>query len=160
MALVVALVEMITVSDTGLIGFIMNLLATASFACTAAFIYKRKPVLSRAVIGLVSGGVLATVVMLLWNYLLTPIYMSQPRADVVALMLPALLPFNLLKVGLNGALTMLIYKPLVNALRRAGLVPPSSAVNQGEKKRTGPLLVSAAILITCILLVLAFRGVI
>jgi riboflavin transporter FmnP len=160
MALVVAFLEMVSVSDTGLIGFAMNLLATSAFACTAAFIYKKKPTLSRAVTGLIGGGVFATAVMLLWNYLLTPIYMGYPREAVVALMLPAFLPFNLLKVGLNGALTMLIYKPLVNALRRAGLIPPSTAVVQERKKRVGPVLVSSAILITCLLLALAFKGVI
>ncbi len=160
MAVVVAFLEMVTVSDTGPIGFVMNLLAASCFACTASFIYKKKQTLSGAVTGLISGGVLATVVMLLWNYLLTPIYMGWPREAVVELMLPALLPFNLLKMSLNGAITMLIYKPVVNGLRKANLIPPSTAGPQEEKKHTGTLLVSAAVLITCILLVLALQGVI
>ena len=39
---VVSLVEMMTVSDTGVIGCTMNILSSCSFACTAAFIYKRR----------------------------------------------------------------------------------------------------------------------
>lgn len=63
-----------------------------------------------------------TIIMLLWNYLITPIYMGYPREAVAELLLPAFLPFNLLKGGLNTALTLLIYKPIVQALRKANLV--------------------------------------
>ena len=46
-------------------------------------------------------------VMLLWNYLIALIYMGYPREAVVQLLLPAFLPFNLLKGGLNAAFTFL-----------------------------------------------------
>ena len=39
-SIVVAVVEMFSVSDTGPIGCIMNVLATCAFCCTAAFVYK------------------------------------------------------------------------------------------------------------------------
>lgn len=39
-SLVVAFIEMITISTTGPWGFLMNFIATASFCCTACFIYK------------------------------------------------------------------------------------------------------------------------
>ena len=41
MSVVVSFVEMFTVSDTGIIGFVMNVLSSCSFACTAAVIYKK-----------------------------------------------------------------------------------------------------------------------
>ena len=160
-SLVVSFVEMITVSENGWIGFVMNVLSTCCFACTAAFIYKKSQSLRGAVLGLAGGGLLAVAIMMLWNYLLTPIYMGIPRPAVVALLLPAILPFNVLKVALNGALTMLIYKPLVRALRKADLIPPSSSTAPPDgKKSMGALLVSAAVLVTCILCVLALRGII
>ena len=37
----VAVIEMFTMSDTGVIGAIMNLLASCTFACTASYIYKK-----------------------------------------------------------------------------------------------------------------------
>lgn len=38
---VVSLVEMVTVSDNGFYGLLMNILSTCAFACPAAFIYKK-----------------------------------------------------------------------------------------------------------------------
>lgn len=96
-SVIVATLEMITVSDTGILGCIMNIVQTLSFACTASVIYK-KHTLSGAVIGLASGWLITVIVMLLWNYLVTPLYMGYPEA-VVELLLPAFLPFNLLKGG-------------------------------------------------------------
>lgn len=61
-------------------------------------------------------------VMLFWNYLITPIYMGYPREAVVELLIPVFLPFNLIKGGLNAAITMILYKPIVKALRRAHLI--------------------------------------
>ena len=37
-SLIVSFIEMITVSDTGIIGFIMNVLSTVAFSCTASAI--------------------------------------------------------------------------------------------------------------------------
>ena len=159
-SLVVSLVEMVTVSDTAWIGFVMNVLSTCAFVCTASFLYKKKQDLTGAVIGLVAGGVLTVIVMLLWNYLVTPLYMNMPRAAVVPLLWSAFLPFNALKVTINASATMLIYKPIVRALRKANLIPPSTAGDTAaEKSRVGALIVSAAILITCVLYALVANGV-
>ena len=108
-SLIVSLIEMVTVSETGPIGCIMNILSTCCFACTAAFIYKKQHTMKGAITGLVTGCLLTTAVMLLWNYLITPIYMGYPREAVAELLLPAFLPFNLLKGGLNTVIRLLIY---------------------------------------------------
>ena len=102
-SLVVSLVEMFTVSDTGVIGMVMNVLSTCAYVCTAAFIYKKLHTVKGAVIGLVTGGILMTVVMLLWNYLVTPLYMGYPREAVAAMLLPVFLPFNLVTLSGYGA---------------------------------------------------------
>lgn len=64
------------------------------------------------------GALATTAFMLLWNYLITPIYMGMPRAAVADLLVPVFLPFNLSKYALNAAITMLIYKPVVTALQQ------------------------------------------
>lgn len=115
-ALVVALLEMFTISDNGVLGFAMNVISSSSFACTAAFVYKKKRRLPGAVIGLLCGWGCMIMVMLLWNYFITPIYMGCPREEVVKLLLPAFLPFNLIKGGLNTVITILLYKPAIQAL--------------------------------------------
>ena len=156
-SLVVSLVEMVTISNTGPIGALMNLLSTCSFACTAAFIYKHKRNLTGAILGLVIGSVFMVAVMLLWNWLITPLYMEATREAVEALLLPGFLPFNLLKAGLNSVFTMLLYKPLVNTLRKAGLL--ESRPGAQKTSLLGMYLFIGALLITCILLILVVQGI-
>ncbi len=157
-SLVVSIIEMVTISSTGLWGLLMNVLSTCAFVCTAAFIYQRKKTIKNAILGLVVGVLLMTAVMLLWNYLITPIYMGQPREFVASLLIPYFLPFNLIKGGINGTLTVLLYKPVVNALRKAKLVEPSSG--KGGKSRLGVAIVAAVLLVTFVLLALALAKVI
>lgn len=154
---VVSLVEMITVSTTGPIGAVMNLLSTCSFACTAAFIYKRKRSLSGAITGLAIGSVVMVAVMMLWNWLITPLYLKISRQAVEALLLPAFLPFNVLKAALNSVLTMALYKPLVTGLRKVGLLEQRPETKGGS--RVGMYLFMGALLITCTLLFLTLRGI-
>lgn len=118
----VAVIEMVTVSNTGILGCIMNIVQTLSFACTAALIFQKKHTLSGAVIGLVAGCITSVIVMMLWNYLITPTYMGYPREAVTELLLPVFLPFNLFKDGLNAAITFLLYKPVVSALMKSGYI--------------------------------------
>ena len=55
MVVTVAFLELFTVSTTGIIGFIMNVLATGGFCCTAAVIYKRRHTMMGAIAGLLAG---------------------------------------------------------------------------------------------------------
>ena len=154
-SIVVALIELFTVSDTGIMGCIMNALAACAFACPAAFVYRKVHTRKGAVIGLSVGVVTLVGVMLLWNYLITPIYMEVER-PVVAAMLPTLfLPFNLVKGGLNMALTLLLYKPVVGALRKARLAPESqTTAGASGRINAGFLMFSLALLITFVFLLL------
>lgn len=156
---IVSIIEMLTLSDTGIIGLFMNVLSSASFACTAAVIYKRRHNLRGAVMGLVAGTITMVCVMLLWNYLVTPLYMNVARADVASLILPAFLPFNLLKGVLNAAITMLIYKPIVGTLTRMRLVEAHTASASMDKKgRLAMVLVCLFVLLTAVLCFLALAG--
>ncbi|MBE7030024.1 MAG: ECF transporter S component [Ruminococcaceae bacterium] len=154
----VSLVEMFSASDTGVIGLLMNILSTCAFSCTAAVIYKKKRTLSGAAIGLTAGVILMVVMMLLWNYFITPLYMKTPRDVVAGMLLPVFLPFNLIKGILNAALTMLLYKPVSKALRRSGLMPASASTAGSSRSRIGVTLVSLVLLATGILLVLVMQG--
>lgn len=159
---IVCFVELVTISSTGPIGLIMNILSTVSFVCPAAYIYKKKHSMSGAVIGMLIGTLLLTLVMVLWNYLITPFYMGYPREAVVDLILPAFIPFNVLKGTINTALTLLLYKPLVTALRRSHLLVSSSSqpAPAVQKKLTlGVTLTALLILITCVLIVLSLKGI-
>lgn len=158
-SVVVALVEL-PISETGIIGCIMNLVSSAAFACTAAYFYSRKRTLEGAALSLVAGVSAMVSVMLLWNYFLTPIYMGYPRDAVADMLLPVFLPFNLLKGGLNAAFTMMLYKPVVSALRAAHLVPESDSAQPSNRRVTiSVVLMSLLVVATCIMLVLVLKEV-
>lgn len=163
-AVIVSLIEMVTISSTGPIGFLMNALASCAFACVAAVIYKKKHSMKGAVLSLISGTLAMTAIMLLWNYLITPLYMGVERAQVAAMLASVFLPFNLVKGGINATLTMLLYKPVVTALRRADLVQTHVSDNAQEagkvhKINWGAMLVSLVLLVTFVLLALVLAGV-
>lgn len=160
-SLVVSLIEMFTVSDTGIIGFAMNVLSTCAFSCTAALIYRKKHTLSGAVLGVSLGTVLMVIIMLLWNYILTPLYMDTSREYVASILPTVFLPFNLLKGSLNAALSLLLYRPLVTGLRGARLFPKStSTVSTKTSSKVLLWVIAPVVLVICVLAILAFNGII
>ena len=161
MSVIVAFIEMVTVSTTAIYGFIMNVLSSCTFACTAAFVYKKWRTLPGAATGLAGGIIITVPVMLLWNYLIVPIYMGAPREVVATMLVPYFLPFNLLKYGLSAAITMLLYKPIRIALSKSRLLPAPPAQDAKKAKfNVGAVLISALIIVTCALLILSWQGVI
>lgn len=157
-SVIVSLIEMLTVSSTGVIGLIMNILSSCAFAGVAAGIYHRDRSMKGAIIGLVAGILCMTAIMLLWNWLITPLYMKVAREVVVSMLVPVFLPFNLVKGGINATLAMLLYKPVVTALRRANLVEAGASGKGGAK--VGVIVVSAVLLVSFVLLALVLAGVI
>lgn len=153
---VTALIEMVTISETGIIGCVMNLLSSACYACTAAVVYRHRRTLAGAVGGLALGSVAMVTVMLLWNWLITPLYMGIDRDAVVGMLVPVFLPFNAVKALLNSALVLCLYKPLITALRKARLVPTSSNAEGGF--RIGLYILSVAVLASGILMLLVLQG--
>ena len=145
-----ALLEMVTISDTGPLGGLMNALSTCSFALVASCIYKKKHTIGGAILGLSVGSIVMAGIMVLWNWLITPLYMKVSREVVEGMLLPVFLPFNLVKAGLNSALTLALYKPLTSALRGSRLLPPS----QGSKKIHPWVYVLAGLLLVTFILLL------
>ena len=140
----------------------MNIVATAAFCCPACWIYKKNHTMKGAVLGLLTGVVLLIAVMLAWNYFLTPIYQGQPRKAIADLLLPVFLPFNAVKGGLNMTATLLLYKPVVGALRSAKLIPESTGHSTPVegKKKTGITIVVLFLFATCVLFALSLQGII
>ena len=126
-SVVVAVLELFTVSDTGFIGLIMNIISTAAFACTASFIYHKIKNMKGAFISLAVATIVLTAVMLLWNYYITPLYMKIPR-EVITPMLPTV---------------FLPYKPIVSGLQKTGLVHTQTA----QKKMFMPALITGIVLV-------------
>lgn len=119
LTVVTAVIQGVTVSaGGGPIGILMHIVATGSYVVVAGLLYRRKKTQGRAMLAM-SLGVLAWIaVMIVWNILLTPIYMGQPREAVVSLLLPAIIPFNLVKAGANSIIAFLVYKSISKLVKK------------------------------------------
>lgn len=154
-AVIEVVVEMVTFSESGPWGALMNIIATLSFSGIAAAIYHRKRTTKGAVLSLVCAVLSLTVVMALWNLVVTPIYTGFPRAEIVKLM-PVIIPFNLIKGGVNAALIILLYKPIKSALAGAGL---TEEVQTGKNATWNIIkMVSFVILLCLVALIVYMRG--
>ncbi len=116
-SVIVAFFEFISISSTGPIGMVFNIVASVMFTCIPAIIYKKKKTLNSAIFGLILGAVLTVITMLLWNYIITPFYTGVPRAVIAEMIPTVILPFNLIKYGVNSALVLLLYKPIIHRLK-------------------------------------------
>lgn len=150
-ALLVSLIEMI-ISETGPIGFVMNFISSACFAGVAALIYKFKRTYNGAIIGLFSSVGATTFVMILMNLLLTPIYQGVPRSAVIAMIPTLFLPFNFAKTLLNAAIVLLIYKPVVIALRKAKIIEGKSMDTKFGKQSIITIVISVVSLASAIVI--------
>jgi hypothetical protein len=94
------------------------------------------------------------VFMLLWNYIMVPIYQGIPRDAVAGMLIPVFLPFNAIKAAFNASVTMLLYKPVVGALRASGLYQAESKSSVKGKFKWGAAIVSLVIFVTLLLVVI------
>ena len=104
-------------TQSGVYGALMAIIATLSLVLPASLVYQRMTSFKGAVLGMVVGAVVCLAVVIGANIVITPLYMGAPRETVIAMIVPALLPFNLLKVAINCVVTALVYKPLSKALQ-------------------------------------------
>lgn len=94
----------------GVYGFLMHVIATSALVLVSATIYRFKHTRAGAVVGLCCGTLTMGLVMMVANHFITPMFMGAPTEVVDAMLLPVILPFNLLKAGINSCITFVVYK--------------------------------------------------
>ncbi len=124
--------EMITISETGWWGFFMNILSSLAFVLPPALLNLKKTGVGSRLAGVGMGVMCTTAVMLLWNYIVSPLYMGVGRQEIVPLLVTAFLPFNLIKGTINASLTMILFSPIEKALNKARLVPDRERLSHAE----------------------------
>ena len=157
-SVIVSFIEMITISSTGPYGFLMNVVSTCAFAVPAAWFYKKNHSQKGAVIGLLFSIVVLVICMAIWNYVVTPYYMGVERKMVADMMMTVFVPCSRAKGGINAGLALLLYRPIVGSLRKAGLVEESSSSHK-KTFSAGFTLFAAAVIVTFVLLLLVLLGV-
>ena len=99
-------------------GSLMAIAVALAMSVPAALVYRRMRTRRGALAGIIVGAVVALVMAIIGNLLVTPIYAHMSVEQVAAMIVPALLPFNLAKLAVHGVVTFLIYKPISNLLHR------------------------------------------
>ncbi|MEG2456586.1 MAG: ECF transporter S component [Clostridia bacterium] len=91
-------------------GFLMHFIATGTMVVIAGLIYSHKKTFKNAVIGLGIGIVSWVIMMVIANLTITPFYTGAPREAILKMVLPIIVPFNLIKAITNSLITVLLYK--------------------------------------------------
>ena len=112
-------IQAFVLGQDGLMGFSMHMLSTGALILTAGIIYRKDRTKKGAIIGLIAGVIMMTVVMCFANYILDPIFYGMPKEAVAELIVPAIIPFNLSKAGLNAIITFFIYKRISGLIHKA-----------------------------------------
>ena len=153
---VVSVLELLSVSDTGMYGLIMNFISSATFALACGSVYKFKRDFTGAILSAAVSVISVTGVMMLANIFITPYYMGVTANDVIALIPTLLLPFNLCKSLINAASFLIIYKPVTTALKKSGLVNVNGDVKFALTKKTLLLALISLIIIVFAILYIIF----
>ncbi len=152
-AAVVALLELVTVSDTGWYGLVMNFLSSGTFALAIGLVYKYKRTFYGAILAVVTGVVSMVTVMMLANLFITPFYMGVVRTAVISLIPSLLLPFNLCKGVMNAAVMLLLYKPVVSLLRKTKLVKTGNSQYGADMKTVLMMIFSVLFIILSLIVI-------
>jgi len=98
------------------VGALMNIIMACAFIIPASIIYKRNRTLKGAIIGLVASTICLIVAAIVANLVIDPIFYGMPFDAVAALVVPAILPFNVIKGIVVSILTGLVYKSISNLI--------------------------------------------
>lgn len=153
---VVAFLEFLSFSDTGLYGLIMNFISSGTFALVFGSVYKFRRTFNGAIISAVLSAISVTAVMMVANYFITPYYMGVSRADVVVIIPTLLLPFNLAKTVINAASTLILYKPITNALKSVGAIKKTENNVSFNKKSVVLTVISLIVILITVLFVIYY----
>lgn len=111
LTVIASLIQGVTVSAaSGVYGIVMHIIATSTLVLVASGIYRLRHTRNGGLLGLVLGTLAMGLIMMPANHFVTPYFTGWPTEVVDALLLPGILPFNLLKAGINSAVTFAVYK--------------------------------------------------
>ncbi len=115
---VISIIQALTVSaGSGWIGAIMHMVATGMMVLIAGLIYRKVHTLKGALAALTLGSVVMIAVMIPLNLFFTTKFLNAPYEAVKAMIVPVIIPFNLIKAVINSTLTFIVYKPVSRILR-------------------------------------------
>lgn len=112
--IVIAIIHGLLMAD--FTGALMNILTVTCFVLPAAIMYSKKRTYPIAIAGLVLSIIAATIGAIVGNLIVTPMWLGVPLDAVIAMIIPILIPFNLVKGLINAVLTLIVYKSISNLI--------------------------------------------
>ncbi|HOU11063.1 MAG TPA: ECF transporter S component [Clostridiales bacterium] len=123
--LLVSLIQGITISaSSGWIGILMHFCASGMLVLVSGLVYRKYQTVASLIIGLVLGALAMTGIMIPLNLFFTVRFMGAPYEFVKSLLVPAIIPFNLIKAGLNSIFAGILFYPLRSILVKLDLLAP------------------------------------
>lgn len=116
--LIEAFLQAFLLAGDGWVGFLMHFFAQGVMVLIAGSLYKKWPNVRGLIVGLILGTLGATLMMVPLNYIFTVNFYGVPLEALNDLMLPAVIPFNLIKMGVNCLITAIVFIPLNRYLNR------------------------------------------
>lgn len=159
LSIIVPFLELITISSTGIIGFIMNVVSTIFFVLPPVLFYAHKRKMKQLLYGLIIGIIGLTIIMILWNYFLAPIFFGYTQEAVVKMLVPIILPFNLIKGSINALLVMLLYKPVTSVLIKSNVLQKEDFAGLKHEKQWIYGIILGLLLLTIVCFVLSYLNV-
>ncbi|TCD53608.1 ECF transporter S component [Alloscardovia theropitheci] len=98
-------------------GGLILIACSIAFSVPSAWLYSRNRTRKTAIISMIVGAVCFIATAIILNLIITPFYTATPLSAVIAMIVPILLPFNLLKAGIHLIITMVCYKPITGLLK-------------------------------------------
>lgn len=113
--LIASFIQGFTVSaQSGIYGIIMHVIATGAYVLASSLFYKKHKTKKLAAVSIVIGTLTMVLCMFFANLVITPYFMmgavNSATVSAVLSLMPFILLFNLIKAGVNGAITFFIYK--------------------------------------------------
>ena len=97
-------------------GVLMAVVANVALVVPCSLIARRMDGPRGLVLGMIAGGALSLALCLVMNVIVTPLYTAVTTDAVVAMILPILTPFNLIKIVLNCVICALVIGPVSKVL--------------------------------------------
>lgn len=94
----------------------MGMVSTCALIIPAALIFRAHRTRAASLAGMIAGAVLSIAVTCVLNLFVTPLYTAVSMMDVVAMIMPILIPFNTLKMVINVVAGQVLIAPALNAL--------------------------------------------
>jgi riboflavin transporter FmnP len=105
-------------AESAVYGMIMHFLAIGAYSVTAGLIYRKGKSRRSAVIGMLVGILAMTAIMIPANLIVTPKFTGAPISVIKGMLVPAILPINLIKGAITAVLTFVLYKRVSGFLHK------------------------------------------